>query len=195
LKGEAKVGSNRSPLKRNVMRSCKYRMKTFYSIVLILCFISPDAWASAPATEVFDRYGTIGWQDEKARLDNLAIFLMENPKFVGYIFVWAGRQACPGEAQARAQRAKKYLVEYRRIGWSRVIWKDAGFRDEGETILQPFLPGNRLPEFDSLVKRDEVQFLKNCRGGLPYRKKKISPSAAHNKRLQRTRREAASLVS
>lgn len=63
----------------------------------------------------FDSYGDLDWEWEKARLDNFAVFLSHDPAFIGHIFVWVGKRACKGEAQARAVRAKNYLVGYRKI--------------------------------------------------------------------------------
>jgi hypothetical protein len=144
-------------------------------ILNFICFIPVGVPASTPAVSpdsLFDTYGDLDWEDEKARLDNFAIFLLNNPAFVGYIFVWAGTRACRGEAQARAMRAKKYLVDYRKVEWKRVIWHDNGYADEVNTILQPMPPERPMLEFDSHVNRSKVQFLKNCRRGLPVRRKR-----------------------
>jgi len=68
--------------------------------------------ASPPTTlRKIDEYGNITFADEKARLDNFAIELQRDAESMGHIIAYSGRLACPGEAQARAVRAKKYLME------------------------------------------------------------------------------------
>ena len=63
----------------------------------ILC----DAKSSTSPDSPFDQYGTISWEDEKARLDNFAIQLQNNKKCTGYILVFDKTNGCPGEATAR----------------------------------------------------------------------------------------------
>ena len=153
-------------------------MKTCGIVILTLCLLPTGIHASASRVSpnsFFDNYGDLDWEDEKARLDNFAIFLLNNPTFVGYIFVWAGKCACAGEAQARAMRAKKYLVDYRKIVWNRVVWHDNGYAEGVNTILQPMPRERPMLEFDSHVKPSEVQFLKNCRRGIPIVKGALNP--------------------
>lgn len=100
---------------------------------------------SALADSLFDQYGAIRWADEKARLDNFAIQLQHDEKLVGYILVFDSVGGCAGEAQARAIRAKRYVVEHRGISWNRVIWRREGYMDGISTILQPVQRGAMLP--------------------------------------------------
>src|SRR5689334_18220314 len=109
-------------------------------VFLILFLLSASGTPSVPATspvDVFwiDRYGDISWNDEKARLDNFAIQLMNEPNQVGYIIVNVGLVSCKGEAQARALRAKNYMVRVREVPESRIIWRDIGYRDSLEVSL------------------------------------------------------------
>src|ERR1051325_3043492 len=83
---------------------------------------------SALGDSLFDQYGAIRWKDEKARLNNFAIQLQQDEKLVGYILVFDAVGGCAGEAQARAIRAKRYVVEHRGISWDRVIWRREGYR-------------------------------------------------------------------
>jgi hypothetical protein len=56
-------------------------------------------------------WGKIPFSEEKARLDNLAIYIQkEEPTFIAYLIVYGGKRGCAGEAQAHAVRAKNYLV-------------------------------------------------------------------------------------
>lgn len=123
---------------------------------------------SASSDRLLDQYGSIGWQNEKARLDNFAIQLMTDPSAVGYIFVHDGKNLCAGEAQARAIRAKRYIVEHRGVPWDRVIWRIDGFAEEFRTTLQPIPRGVpfEFPFFDYLKVSPEVHVTKNCRSRL-----------------------------
>lgn len=75
----------------------------------------------------FDEYGNIRFNDEKARLDNYAIQLQNQPGSEGYIIAYG---SCTGEGQARADRAKNYLVNTRGIDAGRIVTIDGGCRSE-----------------------------------------------------------------
>jgi hypothetical protein len=93
----------------------------------------------------FDEYSDISVEDEKARLDNFAIYLLKNgPQFKGYIIVYAPRSTRSGEAQARAKRAKDYLVKVRGIKATRIITINGGSRDRLEVELYA-LPSSMSP--------------------------------------------------
>jgi hypothetical protein len=81
---------------------------------------------NAPAVK-FDEYGNITFNDEKARLDNYAIQLQNQPGAQGYIVAYG---SCAGEAQARADRAKDYLVNTRQIDAGRLVTVDGGCRSD-----------------------------------------------------------------
>lgn len=84
----------------------------------------------------FDEYSDISVEDEKARLDNFAIYLLKNgPQFKGYIIVYAERGARLGEANAHAKWAKDYLVNVRSVAATRIITIDGGCRDRLEVEL------------------------------------------------------------
>jgi len=80
-----------------------------------------------PTASKFDEYGNIKFNDEKARLDNYAIQLQNQPGAQGYIVAYG---SCAGEAQARADRAKDYLVNTRQIDASRLVTIDGGCRSD-----------------------------------------------------------------
>jgi hypothetical protein len=92
----------------------------------------------------FDEYSNLPFGDEKARLDNFAIHLRKEPQFKGYIIVYAGPRAHPGEAEARAKRAKGYLVRVRGIAAPRIVTIDGGCRDRLEVELYA-LPSSMSP--------------------------------------------------
>ncbi len=76
-------------------------------------------------TVKFDEYGDIRFNDEKARLDNYAIQLQNQTGSQGYIIAYG---TCEGEGQARADRAKNYLVNTRGIEAGRITTVDGGCR-------------------------------------------------------------------
>ena len=75
----------------------------------------------------FDEYGNIRFNDEKARLDNYAIQLQNEPGSTGVIIVYG---SCEGEAQQRGDRAKDYLVNTRGIEAGRITVIDGGCRSD-----------------------------------------------------------------
>lgn len=121
--------------------------------------------------QVFDSYHDLDWEDEKARLNNFAHTLLSNPDLVGYILVYAGRRACRGEAIARAERAKRYVVK-RGIAADRIITRDGGYRGEVTTYLQPVARGGPAFEMYPTLELGEVELVKKCRNGLPSKSKR-----------------------
>ena len=82
------------------------------------------------ASRKFDEYGNIRFNDEKARLDNYAIELQNEPGSQGYIIAYGGRRGTAGEALARGERAKNYLVNTRGIDAGRLTVVDGGYRED-----------------------------------------------------------------
>ena len=97
----------------------------------------------------FDQYGAIAWEDEKARLDNFAIQITNeigaDRKIVGAILVFDQTGGCPGEAEARAMRARRYMVEHRGVPWNRVFWRRGGYESGISTTLLIVPEGVSLP--------------------------------------------------
>jgi hypothetical protein len=78
----------------------------------------------------FDLYGDIKFEDEKARLDNLAIQLMNQQLSTAYILMSAGQVTFENEAAERLARAKSYLVDVRDIDRNRIVTVDCGFSQD-----------------------------------------------------------------
>ena len=114
------------------------------AIILSLLLIDTGSKVVNAQHHHLDDYGAIRWEDEKARLDNYSIQLHHEKALIGYIFVFAQNAGCPGEAQARAIRAKRYIVEHRGVPWNQVIWRVEGYRQDLTTILQLFPPGTDI---------------------------------------------------
>jgi hypothetical protein len=101
----------------------------------------------APAqARKFDEYGNIKFNDEKARLDNYAIQLQNQPGSTGTIIVYG---SCAGEAQARGDRAKDYLVNTRGIEAGRITVIDGGCRSDLTVQLWIVPTGATAPAADT----------------------------------------------
>ncbi len=116
---------------------------------------------------MFDEYGTlpyglISWADERARLDNVASALKEEPDTIVYLSMYGGRRGCVGEVKARATRAKNYLVREHGISSDRILWKENGYRENFtvEVWIQP--RGVVEPYPAPTLIRSEVK-LRDCR--------------------------------
>ena len=118
---------------------------------------TPDIPAVTPTPQQFDTYGRIARNDEKARLDNFAVALQNDPGAQGYIIAYGGRRGPAGEAQTRADFAKNYLVNSRGIDPGRLITVDGGFREEATTELWLVPSGATPPTATPNVDASEVQ--------------------------------------
>jgi hypothetical protein len=83
----------------------------------------------------FDQYSDLSFADEKARLDNFADRLRKQPNFKGYIIVYPGTHMPPADMQARAKRARNYLVKTRGISADRVITVNGASREKFKVEL------------------------------------------------------------
>jgi hypothetical protein len=119
------------------------------AVQIMLCGLIPK----------FDEYGDINFSDEKARLDNFAIQLKNSEKAQGVIVVYAGRKATVAEAHIRANRARDYLINVRKIdpAWVKAI--DAGYQEELTVSLYLFPAGSELPPFASGLDPSEVEII------------------------------------
>ena len=110
----------------------------------------------------FDEYGDINFEDEKARLDNFAIQLLNVPMSIGSIHMSAGQVTFKNEARERLGRIKSYLVNVRNIDPSRIVTADCGFTQELIIRLRIVPFGSTLPECYNPVEVpfSEVKFIK-----------------------------------
>ena len=104
-----------------------------------------------------DEYGNVRFNDEKARLDNFAIALQNEPNAQGHIIAYGGRRGRAGEAQARADRAKDYLVNQRGIAADRIVTLDGGYREDLTVELWIVPQGATAPAASPTVDASEVQ--------------------------------------
>ena len=106
-----------------------------------------------------DGYGNIRFSDEKARLDNFAIQLQNEPKTQGYIIVYAGQKATFAQAEKRANRARDYLIKVRGISPERVKAIDGGFRVDFEVRLYILPDGAEPPPLMPTLDPSDVEII------------------------------------
>ena len=84
---------------------------------------------SAQSLRKFDEYTDVAYNDAKARLDNFAIELQNDPGARGYIIGYGARK-CPNKAQAHANLARSYLVNSRGLDSARIVTINGGRRSD-----------------------------------------------------------------
>jgi hypothetical protein len=99
-----------------------------------------------PKPRKFDEYGNIRFNDEKARLDNFAIQLQNEPTAQGYIIAYG---SCDAEGTTRGNRAKDYLVNTRGIDAGRLMVVDGGCMPELKVELWVVPSGATPPSADT----------------------------------------------
>jgi len=107
---------------------------------------STPVMGQPPISRKFDEYGNIRFNDEKARLDNFAVQLQNEPGSEGYII---GYGACDAKGQERADRAMNYLVNTRGIDASRLHAIDGGCLPELQVQLWIRPQGATAPTGDA----------------------------------------------
>lgn len=146
-------------------------------LLLVAVSATPTAKSHKPlrTPRLFDRYQQICEEDEKARLDNFAIALTNEPETQAYIVFYGGRcySSCEidyprhrkhaprkGEAQQRAGRIKPYLVDMRGMDPARIVVIDGGFRESWEAELWIIPKGGSPPEVSPTVSPEEIVYKK-----------------------------------
>jgi hypothetical protein len=120
----------------------------------------------------FDQFGDLKFRDEKARLDNFAIQLVNESRSSGYILMSAGQKTFQNEAKERLARAKSYIVNLLDINPDRVITVDCGFTRDLTIKLYIAPPGLIPPTCDLFmgIPRSEVKFTKPRPGAAKKRR-------------------------
>jgi hypothetical protein len=120
------------------------------------CTTSVTKAPQPPGSRKIDEYGAIRFNDEKARLDNAAIALQEEPGAQLYLVCY-GRANKANEAMKRCRRAELYLERERQIAPDRVISVDGGVRDEPWTEIWIVPTGAVPPQGQQFMQGSEVQ--------------------------------------
>lgn len=98
------------------------------------CSVTIDLRCSQP--DPFDQFGKLSIEGERARLDKLAqTVLNDKSESLVYIVVYAGRTACIGEGEWRANRAKAYLRDQYKFSENRIVAVDGGSRENQITEI------------------------------------------------------------
>src|SRR5262249_47305963 len=87
------------------------------------CESADQYWAK------FDEFSNLSFKNQKRRLANSIIHLRADPPETAYIVAHAVRVSCRNEAQARANRARAYLISAGQIDPRRIKTIDAGYKN------------------------------------------------------------------
>ena len=129
-----------------------------------MCRQTAQAVTSVPPTEKriivgreFDTCCSCSYDDQKARLDNLAVELQNDPTTSTYVFAYAGRTSVAGQADRLLARARDYLVTQRGIDASRIILANGGYREEDCVEVWIVPRGATPPQPSPTVQPSEVR--------------------------------------
>lgn len=93
----------------------------------------------------FDEFPDIARNDEKARLDNYAIELKNDPTATAHVFVYPGENGRPGDVQRHITRVVDYLINSRGLEARRIVTLVGPPRGELMVELWTCPPGGKPP--------------------------------------------------
>jgi hypothetical protein len=105
----------------------------------------------------FDEFPSVAFDDDKARLDNLAIELQNNPGATGYVVAYGGRNSRAGEADRMGRRAVEYLSATRGISRERIIFVNGGYREVNSFELWVVPQGAEAPRPTPTLSPEQVR--------------------------------------
>ena len=105
----------------------------------------------------FDECNNCTFDDQKARLDNLAVELQNDPSTRAYIIAYGGRTSPIAQVEVLMKRAKDYIVEQRGIDAARLVIVNGGFREDDSVELWVVPAGAEAPRATPTVQAGEVQ--------------------------------------
>ncbi len=105
----------------------------------------------------FDVCCSCSFDDQKARLDNLAVELQNDPSTTTYVIAYGGRTSRIGQADLLGARARDYLVGQRGIDQSRITVINGGFREEDCVELWVIPSGATPPQPTPTVQAGDVR--------------------------------------
>jgi hypothetical protein len=123
--------------------------KASWTSCLVLLVLSAGVPAHVKDNPLFDQYGNITFEAEKARLDNYAIQIKNAPGSRGFIVVYSGGRWTSSYVRWRARRAVKYLVQKQGVSADRISWRHDARCGGGSVLLYLFFPGEADPARDS----------------------------------------------
>ena len=104
----------------------------------------------------FDECNNCTFDDQKARLDNLAVELQNDPTTRAYIIAYGGRMSPLGQVEKLMSRARDYLVTQRGIDASRFVVVNGGFRENDSVELWLVPSGAAPPRPTPTVQASEI---------------------------------------
>jgi len=110
-----------------------------------------------PECKVFDQFPSVAFDDDKARLDNLAIALQSSPDDQAYIIIYAGSTSRTGQADALGRRTMDYLVNARGVDSRRITMINGGYRDADYIEIWICPPGAKAPQATPTVDPSDVK--------------------------------------
>jgi hypothetical protein len=105
----------------------------------------------------FDECNNCTFDDQKARLDNLAVELQNDPTTTAYIIAYGGRTSPIGQVEVLMNRARSYLTNERAIDASRLVIINGGFREADSVELWVVPRGAAAPRATPTVQAGEVK--------------------------------------
>lgn len=105
----------------------------------------------------FDECVSCSYDDQKARLDNLAVELQNDPTTRAYILAYGGRMSPLGQVEVLMSRAREYLIAQRGIDASRLVVVNGGFREEDSVELWIVPSGAPPPRATPTVQAGDVK--------------------------------------
>lgn len=120
------------------------------------------ATVTAPERKVivareFDECDNCTFDDQKARLDNLAVELQNDPSARAYVIAYGGRYSPLAQVEVLMKRARDYIVEQRGIDASRLTIINGGFREDDNVELWVVPAGATPPRATPTVQAGEVK--------------------------------------
>jgi hypothetical protein len=105
----------------------------------------------------FDECNNCAFDDQKARLDNLAVELQNEPTTRAYIIAYGGRTSPVGQVERLITRARDYLVTARGISASRLSVVNGGYREADSVELWVVPSGAAAPQATPTVQAGEIK--------------------------------------
>jgi hypothetical protein len=113
--------------------------------------------ATAIVAREFDECNNCTFDDQKARLDNLAVELQNDPSTRAHIIAYGGRMSPLGQVEKLMTRARDYLVTQRGIDASRLVIVNGGFREDDSVELWIVPSGAAVPQPTPTVQAGEIK--------------------------------------
>jgi hypothetical protein len=105
----------------------------------------------------FDECNNCTFDDQKARLDNLAVELQNDPTTHAYVIAYGGRKSPIGQVERLMTRARDYLMNERAIDGSRIVIVNGGFREEDSVELWIVPSGAAPPRATPTVQAGDLK--------------------------------------